>query len=384
MSDGTNWRRMHRLMLSGAVAAGLLTVTAAGAWAQFGALGGMRPPPETGIFGWLLGQQAFFYQALAGLLHAAKSNGSAYWGLMGVSLVYGIFHAAGPGHGKAVISSYLLANEETWRRGITLSFAAAALQSVTAIVIVAIAALLIGATAKMMGDTVNDIETVSYALIILVGARLLWIKGRSFRSALHKVRARAEPAKAVTRESDIVHADACGEARHHDHAHSRDDRVHGEHARADHSRHDHVHGHHHDDDEEEEESVLPWGHAHGPEPEELAGPGGWRRGLSAIVAVGLRPCSGAIIILVFALSQGLFWAGIASTFVMGLGTAVTVGTIASLAVGAKSLAKRLSVRRTGYGLLMLRGFEVVAAGLVMLVGVALLTGYMASERMGFF
>ncbi len=72
--------------------------------------------------------------------------------------------------------------------------------------------------------------------------------------------------------------------------------------------------------------VLPWGHAHGPEPEELAGPGGWRRGLSAVVAVGLRPCSGAIIVLVFALAQGLFWAGIASTFVMGLGTAITVGS----------------------------------------------------------
>ena len=75
---------------------------------------------------------------------------------------------------------------------------------------------------------------------------------------------------------------------------------------------------------------MPWGHAHGPEPEELAGAGGWRRGLSAIVAVGLRPCSGAIIVLVFALAQGLFWAGIASTFVMGLGTAITVAAIATL------------------------------------------------------
>ena len=116
----------------------------------------------------------------------------------------------------------------------------------------------------------------------------------------------------------------------------------------------------------------------------MAGPGGWRRGLSTIIAVGLRPCSGAIIVLVFALAQGLFWAGIVSTFVMGLGTAITVGTIASVAVGAKSLAKRLSTARAGYGALVLRGFEVGAAFLVMFVGVALLTGYMASERMGFF
>src|SRR5436305_1662513 len=50
-------------------------------------------------------------------------------------------------------------------------------------------------------------------------------------------------------------------------------------------------GHHHDHFHNEEPDVLPWGHAHGPEPQELAGPGGWRRGWSAILAVGLRPCS---------------------------------------------------------------------------------------------
>ena len=130
--------------------------------------------------------------------------------------------------------------------------------------------------------------------------------------------------------------------------------------------------------------MLPWGHAHGPEPEELAGPGGWRRGLSAIVAVGLRPCSGAIIVLVFALAQGLFWAGVASTFVMGLGTAITVSSIASIAVGARSVAKRLAATRAGYGTLVMRGGEAAAALLVIAFGIALLTGYMASERMGLF
>jgi nickel/cobalt transporter (NicO) family protein len=381
VSAGNSARSVRRVLFLGAATL-LLTGAVSSAWAQYGGLSGMGPAPATGIFGWLLGQQAFFYQALARMLRAAKSNGSAYWGLMGVSFVYGVFHAAGPGHGKAVISSYLLANEETWRRGIILSFASAVLQSFTAIAIVAVAAFLIGATAQMMGDTVRAIETVSYVLIILIGARLLWVKGKSFRAALHKMRAGSESAKAVAAEASAAHADACGHAHSHEHvhscaAHAHDDHVHDDHVHADH-RH---HGHDHDD---EEESVLPWGHAHGPEPEELAGPGGWRRGFSTIVAVGLRPCSGAIIVLVFALSQGLFWAGIASTFVMGLGTAITVGAIASLAVGAKSFAKRISGRPTGYGVLVLRGFEVGAAVLVMLVGVALLTGYMADERMGFF
>jgi nickel/cobalt exporter len=120
------------------IALAVLTLAAAGdAAAQFGGYGGLRPAPATGLAGWLLGQQAFFYQALAATLRAAKTSGSAYWGLMGVSFIYGIFHAAGPGHGKAVISSYLLANQETWRRGIVLSFASAVLQSLAAITIVA-------------------------------------------------------------------------------------------------------------------------------------------------------------------------------------------------------------------------------------------------------
>ena len=91
-----------------------------------------------------------------------------------------------------------------------------------------------------------------------------------------------------------------------------------------------------------DEHASAWGHAHGPEPEELAGPGGWQRGLTAIVAVGLRPCSGAILVLVFALAQGLFWAGVVATFVMGLGTAITVAAIATLAVGAQRLAERFA------------------------------------------
>jgi nickel/cobalt transporter (NicO) family protein len=386
MKAGPGLRWFGRLSLLTILAALLLTTAAlASAWAQFGGFGGLRPPPSTGIAGWILARQAFFYRALAAMLHAAKTTGSAYWGLMGISFIYGIFHAAGPGHGKAVISSYLVANEETWRRGITLSFASALLQSFSAIGIVVVAAVLIGATAKIMGDAVRGIETVCYAFIIVVGARLLWVKGKSFLAILRKVRPAGEPTKeaaGVAAHGHQFHSHDCGKGpcadhdpSHREHSHEYADRK---------PAHDHGQQHAHNHDDDDEESVLPWGHAHGPEPEELAGPGGWRRGLSAIVAVGLRPCSGAIIVLVFALAQGLFWAGVASTFVMGLGTAITVSSIATLAVGAKSVAKRFAIARPGYGVLALRGLEVGAACFVILFGVALLTGYMASERMGLF
>jgi nickel/cobalt transporter (NicO) family protein len=350
-----------------AVAAALVLITSAlsTALAQ-GHPFGIRPPEPTGFTGWIVAEQSRFYRALSGLIRAAKTDGSALWGLMGISFVYGIFHAAGPGHGKAVISSYLVANEETWRRGIVLSFASALLQAVTAIVIVDVAALLLGATAKMMGDTVRVIEIVSYALIVLVGARLFWVKGRGFLRTWHAVVSGAKEDRPAT-------------LKHHDHVHHRHSQSAPAHG-PDHV-HFHAHDHHYD---EEDDSVLPWGHAHGPEPEELAGPGGWRRGLAAIVAVGLRPCSGAIIVLVFALAQGLFLAGVASTMVMGVGTAITVAAIATLAVAARSAAKRVAATRPGYGSLALRGIEVGAAVLVMAFGSLLLTGYMASERTGLF
>ena len=316
------------------------------------------PPSEVGGFaGWILAKQAEFYRMLSGLIRAAKADGSAAYTLLGVSFLDGVFHAAGPGHGKAVISSYLVANNETWWRGIVLSFASALLQAFTAIAIVGIAAALLGATAKAMGNTIRVIEIVSYALIMLIGLRLLWVKGRAFLRLLRG----GKPAHSVP---DHNHH------HHHDHAH--------EHGHAHH--HEHAHCQHHDHEDE----ASAWGHAHALEPQELTGRHWLRRGLAAIVAVGLRPCSGAIIVLVFALAQGLFWIGVASTFVMGLGTAITVAAIAMLAVGARGLAGRLAQAKPGMGMLLVRGLETAAALVIVLFGAALLTGYMVSERlMGF-
>jgi nickel/cobalt exporter len=127
-----------------------------------------------------------------------------------------------------------------------------------------------------------------------------------------------------------------------------------------------------------------WAHAHGPEPAELAGPEGWRRGLYAVMAVGLRPCSGAIIVLIFALAQDLFWTGTAATLLMGLGTAVTVAAIASVAVGARTLASRIATAQSGFGMLTMRAIEVGAAALIVAFGVLLLAGYMASEQLWMF
>lgn len=358
-----------------AVLAGLLLMAGAldAAFAQAGPFGAPRAqapaPPMGGVLGWIFAKQAEFYRQFSSLIRAAKADGSVAWGLFGLSFLYGIFHAAGPGHGKAVISSYMVANEETWVRGVVLSFASALLQALVAVVVVGIAAALLNATAATMSRAVNLIEILSYSLIILIGVRLLWVKGRVFLTTLQTLHRPAAVGAAVT------------PAHHrHDHAHGDHDHAHAHHGH-DHDHHQHCAGHAHDHDHDHDDHASAWGHAHAPEPEELAGPGGWKRGLSAIVAVGLRPCSGAILVLVFALAQGLFWTGVVSTFIMGLGTAITVAAIATIAVFAKAWAKRVADTQSGYGMLAMRGIEVGAAVVIIAFGVLLLTGYIVSERM---
>jgi nickel/cobalt exporter len=296
-------------------------------------------PAQTGFFGWVFAQQAAFYDQLRNAIKAATKDGSAAWTLITVSFLYGIFHAAGPGHGKAVIASYMLADNATWKRGALLAAISAFVQACVAVAFVGIAVLIFGTTARNMNIAASAIEIVAYSLIVLLGLYLLWKKGASFLAAW-----RGKP-------------DA------HDHHHGHD------------HKHDHGHHHHHDDSHDHH------GHSHGPEPVELKGADWFKRGMIAAFAAGLRPCSGAIIVLVFAASQGIFLIGIGATFAMGVGVAITVTAIALLAVFGKSVAVRLAGAMGGRSELMLRGIEVLGALIVIALGLLLLFGFLAYERL---
>src|SRR3954454_11767408 len=224
----------HLLLIFALIAGAAVLLGIADAFAQnpFGAprAPAAPPPGPDGIGGWLLQRQAEFYRMLSRTIRSAKTDGSAVWLLMGISFAYGIFHAAGPGHGKAVISSYLVANEETWKRGVTLSFASALLQALVAVAVVGIAAALLGATAGTMNRAVWWIEIVSYALIATMGARLLWVKGKAFIAEWTLMRAPKSVGAAATGAHD-----------HHGHAHHRHDHAH--HHRDHAHDHDHAHAH---------------------------------------------------------------------------------------------------------------------------------------------
>lgn len=295
----------------------ILAVTAGAALAAQSPFGVGLPDPGGGLLPWVSGLQKTFYRDLTAALKDLKDSGQAFWWLAGLSFAYGVVHAAGPGHGKIVISSYLLANEESARRGAVIALAAAMVQASVAVALVGLAAIVLNMTSIAITQTARIFEIGSYGLIAGLGLFLL----------LRKVRQLAGAGLSARRASGDDHGmdDSCD-------------------------------------------------HCHVPLPQDVQTIRGLSGAAAAVLSVGIRPCSGALIVLVFALAQGLFWAGVASTFLMGLGTAITIGVLATLAVSAKGLAGRLAGgdgRRAGQivlGLEVLGALAITGFGLLLLGG----------------
>lgn len=312
--------------------------------------------PSTGLFAgwlnWINVQQQDFYRALTGALKGMREDGGKLWLLIGLSFAYGIFHAAGPGHGKAVISSYMLANEVALRRGIMLSFVSAFLQALTAILLMGLVFLVLRGSSVSMTDATWFLEVASYVLITLFGFWLLWQKLAPRLAAAFG----AGPARSLS----AAHAHG-----HVAHSHPHD---HHAHEHAGHHAHTHAHG----------EVCASCGHSHAPDPAMLAGDRfSWKTAWSAVAAVGLRPCSGALIVLTFAFLNGLYVGGILSVLAMALGTAITVSVLATLAVTAKNWA----VAFAGDGRAGNRVHAVIEIGgasLVFLLGLLLLTASLSA------
>lgn len=348
---------------------------------------GMAPTatgPFAHILMWINLRQQEFYRALATAMKAMRQDGSKLWLLIGLSFAYGIFHAAGPGHGKAVISSYMVANEVALRRGIMLSFVSALLQGLTAIAVMLLAYFILRGTTVSMTDAAWFLEIMSYVFVTLFGAWLLWRKAGpailrlfganpayslSAAHAGHSHAGHAHSAHAHSTHSHALHA-------HDEHDHSSHDHSHAH----DHGAHDHDHGNHHDHGHAHAAGEVcdTCGHSHAPDPALLSGDRfDWRTAWSAVAAVGIRPCSGALIVLSFALLNGLWFGGILSVLAMSLGTAITVSALATIAVTAKNWA----VYFAGDGRMGNRIHSIVEIGgaaFVFLFGLLLLSASLAT------
>lgn len=286
-----------------------------------------------GFFAWINMEQQRFYHTLTEAIKAMRDDPWHLWSLIGLSFAYGVFHAAGPGHGKAVISSYMIANETELKRGVLLSFLSSMMQGGVAILLVGAAYLVLRGSSISMTQATHFLEVVSYALIAAFGGWLLFRKLRGMRQRSL--------------------APAMAHASHHDHGH-------------------HTHDHSHNHDHGAGEVCDSCGHAHAPDPSMLKGDRfALREAWSAIIAVGLRPCSGALIVLSFALLNGLYLGGVLSVFAMSIGTAITVSALATLAVTAKDLALRYASSGSS-AMRISNGIEISGALLVLVLGILLL------------
>jgi nickel/cobalt exporter len=335
-----------RFFLTASIALALLA-GAAHAQSSLG-IGSAEPAiTPTGFGGsvlfWINQQQQAFYRSLTGALKAMRSDPWQMWGLVGLSFLYGVFHAAGPGHGKAVISSYMIANEVALKRGVVLALLSSMLQALTAVAVVGVAYYLLRGLSVSMTQATHFMEIASYALITAFG---LWLLGRKLLSL------RSAPALGTA-------------ALRHDHAHAGH-----QHTTGSHNHHGHDHDHHHHT-HAEGEVCASCGHAHLPDPSLISGRDfSMREAWSAVVAVGLRPCSGALIVLTFSMLNGLWLAGIASAFAMALGTAITVSALATLAVMAKGAAVRMA--GASMGGTVGTAIEILGAATVFALGLLLL------------
>ena len=277
-----------------------------------------------GLAGLISDWQSIFSNHITAALKDVTHHPQAMIWLLSVSFIYGVVHAAGPGHGKAVIAAYILASERAVQRGLVMAAGAALLQALVAIALVTTLAVVLRVTASSMSLMANHIERLSFAAVALVGLSLLWKKSGSLLTLLP-----TSPSAPPIME-------------HHAHSHS----------------HSHAHGN---------DACC---HNHAPQADDDVS---LRDMVMAVLAAGIRPCSGALLVLVFALSQKMLPLGIAATLVMAAGTALTTGGLALLAVSAKNLALNL-----GGGLdkprnaVILRSIELLAAALVSVLGLTLL------------
>jgi ABC-type nickel/cobalt efflux system permease component RcnA len=239
------------------------------------------------IIGTVMDLQRAFHERIAFDLTALHEGGSpaAFVTLAGAGFLYGILHAVGPGHGKVVISGYMLADDHTLKRGLFITAASSLMQAVVAIALVLVLFYGLGLAREKTEYAAAWFECASFGLVALIGA-VLFMRGVSGLS--HR---------------GHTHGPDC------EHCHTPD----AAHVRA----------------------------AHGPAA--IA---------TMIASVGMRPCSGALLLMFFSCLMGEIWAGIAATFAMAVGTAITTGAIAAAAASSrKGLLKIVGQSEARVGLL---------------------------------
>jgi len=232
-------------------------------------------------------------QQISGLLKAVAENPTKAGGsLLIFSFLYGVLHALGPGHGKIVITTWLATHPSKLKSSIGLTLASSLLQGLVAIALVVVVLTVLQLPARQLHMSSFWLEKGSYALVGVLGVLLCWRAIKKLRALLRK-----PTFKAFT--AHHVHDAHCG-----------------------------------------------CGHQHLPTQEQLQGTDDWRARLMIILSMGMRPCSGAIMVLLFSKVIGVFSWGVVSALAMAAGTSLTITSLALLVHSFRQLAVKLSGNTT--------------------------------------
>ncbi|WP_341517071.1 nickel/cobalt transporter [Citrobacter gillenii] len=228
-------------------------------------------------------------QQMSGLLKAVAANPTRTGGsLLLFSFIYGVLHALGPGHGKIVVTTWLATHPSKLRSSIGLTLASSLLQGLVAIGLVVVVLTVLQLPARQLHMSSFWLEKASYALVGVLGVLLCW-------RALKKLCTLLRRPTFTAFTPHHVHDERCG-----------------------------------------------CGHQHVPNPEQLQSGDDWRARLIIILSMGMRPCSGAIMVLLFSKVVGVFGWGMASALAMAAGTSLTITSLALLVHSFRTMALKLS------------------------------------------
>lgn len=242
--------------------------------------------------------QKGLHQQMAGLLAQVKAAPQqAGMALMLFSLSYGVLHALGPGHGKVVIATYLATHPARLKSSLKLTFAASLLQGLVAIALVTLMLVVLQLSSRQLHQSSFWLEKGSFILVMLLGGMLSWRALKRLYSAVKAMR-RAPALRNNSLKPLVaghVHREQCG-----------------------------------------------CGNRHLPSDSELQAGSDWRTQIAIVLAMGMRPCSGAILLLLFSKVIGVFTWGVISALAMALGTSLTISLLALLVHYSRRMAVRLS------------------------------------------
>jgi len=271
---------------------------------------------------WAAEGQRKFQNAMARALRGIRSGDpQALATLLIVCFSYGFFHAVGPGHGKVLIGGYGVGRRVGLFKLSSIALMSSLAQAVAAIILVYAGVFVLNWSRKQMVDITEKLMApISYGAIALIGLWLLWRGLRTFRRQMKS-----------KQTSD-------------DHDHN----------------HDHADG-----------TCSGCGHRHAPSADEIAQLHSWRDTLILIAGIAIRPCSGALFLLVLTWRMGIELAGILGALAMGLGTgSVTVAVaIASVLFRGSALKSAGTSQRLA---LMVPVLEITAGSLVVIIALQLL------------